>query len=86
MPWSEQVIHREFAALFRRKDTLDKFLVATQCVGPLVVDSWDVVDLKLDTRNGGLAYCDLDKAAKGMCCQPSRDGCACGDVVRALPQ
>ena len=32
--WSEQVIHREFNALFRRDDTLDEFLVATERVGP----------------------------------------------------
>ena len=42
MPWSEQLIHREFDALFRREETLDGFLVAAECVVPLVVDLWDV--------------------------------------------
>ena len=48
-----------------------KFLVATECVGPLVVDSWDVVDLKLDTRNGGSAFYDLGEAAQLMMAAPA---------------
>ena len=49
--WSEQVIHREFNARFRREESLDEFLVATKRVGPLVVDPREVVDLKFDTGN-----------------------------------
>ena len=48
------------------KKPLMKFLIATECVGPLVVDSWYVVDLKLDTRNGGSAFYDLGEAVQGM--------------------
>ena len=39
MTWSKQAIHREFNALFRREEILDEFLVATERVGRLVVDS-----------------------------------------------
>ena len=85
--WSQQVIHREFNALFRREETLDEFFVAGECVGPLVVDSWNVVDFKVDPGNLGPACDDLDEAAQRMCYrEPPHDGCACDSVVRTLPQ
>ena len=76
--WSEQVIHTEFNALFRREETLDEFLVATERVDLLVAHSREVV---------GPTWNDLNETAQVMCCrQPPHDGCACGDVVRALQQ
>ena len=87
MTWTEQAVHREFNALFRREETIDEFLVATERIGLLVVDSREVVDLKLDTGNCGPTYDDLNGAAQRMCCrEPLHDGCACSDVVRVLPQ
>ena len=85
--WPQQVIHREFNALCRREETFDRNLVATESVGPLVVDSWNVVDFKLDPGNRGPACDDLDEAAQRMCYrEPPHDGCACGSVVRTLSQ
>ena len=85
MTGAGQVVHREFNALFRREKTLDEFLVATERVGPLVVDSREV--LKLETGNCGPRYDDLNEAPQRIYCrEPVHDGCACSDVVRALPQ
>ena len=69
MTRAEQVVHGEFNAPFRREETLEEFLVATERVGPLVVDSREVVDLKLDTGNCGPTYDDLNEAAQRMCCR-----------------
>ena len=87
MTGTEQAVHREFNALVRREETLDEFLVATERIGSLVVDSQEVVDLRLDTGNYGPKCDDLNEASQRMCCrEPLHDGCACSDVVRALPQ
>ena len=86
MTGAEQVVHREFNALFRREEILDEFLIATDRLRALVVDSRDVVDPKLDTGNCGPAFDDLNEAAQRVCCRASvHDGCACSDVVPALP-
>ena len=64
-----------------------EFLVATERVGTLGVDLREVFDLKLDTGNFGPLYDDLNETALRMCyCETFHDGCACGDVVRALFQ
>ena len=87
MTGAEQIVNREFNAPFRREETFDEFLVATERIGPLIVDSREVLDLKLDTGNCGPTYDDLNEAAQRMCCrEPLHDGCARSDVVRALPQ
>ena len=44
MPRAEQVIEAKFKTLSRREESSDRIFVAAECVGPLVVDSLEVVD------------------------------------------
>ena len=50
MAGAEQVVHREWNALYRREEIFDRILVAVECVGPLVVDPWKVVVFKLKRK------------------------------------
>ena len=75
MTGAEQIVHKEFNALFRREEIPLVFHVAAEHVGPLVVDSWDVVDVQLDTGNGGPPYDDPNEATQRMCSE---------DVLRYL--
>ena len=64
-----EVMQTKFIALCRREETFDRNLVAGECVGPLVVDPKNVVDLKLDRGNCGPAFDDLNESAQRMCCR-----------------
>ena len=78
MAEAEQVVYRKFNALLWLEQTFDRILLAAECVGPLVVNSREVVDFELDTGNFGPSCGELHG-------ESLHDGSACGDV-RALPQ
>ena len=82
MAGAEQVIEAKLNKLSRREEASDRVLVAAECVGPLVADSWEVVELQLDAGNRGPSCKYLNEATQWMCCcEHLHDGCACSDVV-----